>query len=320
MVSVLIPNFNHAAFLQQRIDSVLSQTYDNIEFILLDDASTDESRSIMEQYRTHPRLGHIVYNEQNTGSPFKQWAKGLELAKGKYIWIAESDDFASPFFLESLVSRLQEDEKNVLAFCGSEMIDAIGDPLTMNWDKYGRQEGELREYTGKDFIRRRMKWKNSVYNASAVVFRRDALTAPTVPIALSPIDNIQAFRYCGDWLFWVNICIQGNVVEVCKQMNYFRQHDNKVSPNAERQGLYFTEGVQVMRHIADILQLNGYAQSIVAARTYKRLRAAKNLSPETRATMKDNIGQMSPLPKWLLPISPVFYACDKLIKRLFRYE
>jgi len=63
-VSVIVPNYNHAAFLQQRLDTVLNQTYPFIEVIILDDASTDESHTIIEAYRIRPQVAHIVYNEK----------------------------------------------------------------------------------------------------------------------------------------------------------------------------------------------------------------------------------------------------------------
>lgn len=67
LVSVIIPNFNHARYLPERIDSVLGQTYKNIEVIILDDCSTDNSRNIIKQYSKSPQITEIVYNEENSG-------------------------------------------------------------------------------------------------------------------------------------------------------------------------------------------------------------------------------------------------------------
>ena len=97
-VSVIIPNYRHALYLKERIDSVLEQTYRDFEVIILDDCSPDDSREIIETYRTREKIAHIVYNERNSGSTFMQWQKGFDLAQGEYIWIAESDDFADPGF------------------------------------------------------------------------------------------------------------------------------------------------------------------------------------------------------------------------------
>lgn len=76
-VSVIVPNYCHAPYLEQRIESILQQTFQDFELILLDDCSTDGSREILERYRNHPKVSGIFYNERNSGSPFKQWKKGL---------------------------------------------------------------------------------------------------------------------------------------------------------------------------------------------------------------------------------------------------
>src|SRR5215469_14819662 len=92
-VSIVVPNYNHARFLPQRLDSILGQTFQDFELILLDDSSTDDSRSILLEYgRRDPRV-RIEFNEVNSRNPFKQWNKGVGLAHGQYVWIAESDDY-----------------------------------------------------------------------------------------------------------------------------------------------------------------------------------------------------------------------------------
>src|ERR1700756_5018477 len=97
-VSVIVPNYNHARFLPKRIDSILRQSFQDFELILLDDCSTDDSRSILSQHASDPRV-RIEFNQVNSGSPFKQWNRGVGLARGQYIWIAESDDYADERFL-----------------------------------------------------------------------------------------------------------------------------------------------------------------------------------------------------------------------------
>ena len=118
LVSVIIPNYNHAPYLKQRIDSVLAQTFQDFEVIILDDCSKDNSREIIKEYQHDPRV-RLAFNENNSGCVFKQWNKGLKMAGGKYIWIAESDDYSAPTFLETMVGRLEADPKVGLAFCDS---------------------------------------------------------------------------------------------------------------------------------------------------------------------------------------------------------
>src|SRR5580658_7167935 len=107
-VSVIVPNYNHARFLRRRIDTILAQTFQDFELILLDDCSTDESRSILREYASAPRV-RFEFNEVNSGSTFKQWNKGVRLTQGKYVWIAESDDYADIRLLERLVAVLNDE-------------------------------------------------------------------------------------------------------------------------------------------------------------------------------------------------------------------
>ena len=79
------------------------------------------------------------------------------------------------------------------------------------------------------------------------------------------------FRYCGDWLFWIEICRQGNVIRINRKLNYFRQHDNKVSPKAEKEGAYFIEGGRILEYMISLLNLSSYQQYVVGGRTLKRL-------------------------------------------------
>lgn len=113
LVSIIVPNYNHAAFLSERLRSILSQTFQNFELIVLDDASTDDSLAVIrEQLQDHPHL--VFCNATNSGQPCSQWLSGIKKASGRYIWIAESDDSCSPKFLERMVSHLEQGNVLVL--------------------------------------------------------------------------------------------------------------------------------------------------------------------------------------------------------------
>ncbi len=73
LVSVIIPNYNHSKYLHERIDSVLGQEFQDFELIILDDCSPDDSLTVINEYKNHPHVSHIIANEQNTGNTFLQW-------------------------------------------------------------------------------------------------------------------------------------------------------------------------------------------------------------------------------------------------------
>lgn len=81
MVSVIVPNYNHAPFLRERIDSILAQSYTDFELILLDDCSTDNSRDILNSYRDNPHVSHIIFNEKNSGSTLPSGSVDLLLLR-----------------------------------------------------------------------------------------------------------------------------------------------------------------------------------------------------------------------------------------------
>lgn len=79
LISVIIPNFNHARFLDERIQSVLYQTYQNFEVIIVDDKSTDNSLEVIDKYKDNPHVTQVVVNEENSSSPFKH--SGIKVLK-----------------------------------------------------------------------------------------------------------------------------------------------------------------------------------------------------------------------------------------------
>lgn len=223
MVSVIVPNYNHGKFLRQRIDTVLAQTYTDFELILLDDASTDDSPEILRSYQNDPRVSHLVINPQNGGGPFLQWKKGMELARGKYVWIAESDDWSEPRFLETLVNGLEAHPEAALAFSRSRKVDEHNvlkelynfeakDFISSTEDFYAN---------GTKFCERILCKYNILVNASSVVFRREAY---------GKTNGVETrHRICSDWLLWWDLSRVGNVLFFSEPLNLYRRHSFNTS-------------------------------------------------------------------------------------------
>lgn len=226
VVSVIIPNYNYARYLRSRIESVLAQTYADFEIIILDDCSTDSSREVIEQYRGNPKVSAIIYGDSNSGSPFVQWEKGIAAARGQYIWIAEADDEAEATFLEKTVAALRGDSLAVMAMSLSDIIDEQGEKSESNPYEVFSPTGDTEYYRGDIFVKEAMLWSNSVYNASMVLFRRDAYES------MSDRSHTD-MRYCGDWQFWVSMAGKGNVAVVREKLNRFRRHGVSVSDESK---------------------------------------------------------------------------------------
>ena len=239
-VSIIVPNYNHYNFLQQRFDSILNQDFENYEVIILDDCSTDLSYSKIEELRNHPKVSHIVFNEENSGSPFKQWQRGLLLAKGKYIWIAESDDVAESSFLGKMVPFLSKNENAGLVFCNMKYIDDKGEIIgdTNNWfNKYTKSEDYFTKFNGIEFCKKHLLRYNIIQNASGLLFKRDLVSNN-----INWIDT--SLRSSGDWKLWINIAINSDIICVNEYLNYYRHHPNNTSSNLaslKSEGIYIVK-------------------------------------------------------------------------------
>jgi glycosyltransferase involved in cell wall biosynthesis len=246
-VSVIVPNYNHARFLRQRIDTILAQTYQDFELILLDDCSTDDSRAILREYAQDPRV-HLEFNDANSGSPFKQWNKGVRLARGKYIWIAESDDYADPRLLARLLPLLESDPTIGFAYCRSWRVTdqgAIGF-ADYNLPDPGRWTSDFC-IEGSSLFQRYFALITPVPNASAVVFRKDLFEQ------VGCAD--ESLRLCGDWKLWAAMALAGKVAYSSEPMNYFRYHSNNARSRTAQSGTDVLEYMHVTRWVLDRVAL-----------------------------------------------------------------
>lgn len=261
-VSVIVPNYNHAKYLRQRIDSIIEQTFSDYEIILLDDCSTDNSREILLTYQDNSHLSHIVFNKENSGSPFLQWEKGIQLAKGEYIWIAESDDYASPFFLEYTVNALESHPGATVCYTDFYIVDSSG----KTFDNVGyyewEEDGNTYLFQSREFLKSHIIDRNSIYNASAVVFKRE-------DCFLNISQAYKNMRYAGDWLFWIEQCRKGDVVEIRKKLNYFRKHLNNTTNKGNETGEVVAELIQIKKHIYKNIPLSWQERMIDKVSFYR---------------------------------------------------
>lgn len=244
-VSIIVPNYNHAKFLEERLSSIFNQTYRDFEVILLDDQSTDHSKAILEKYSTFTEVSHVVYNEKNSGSPFSQWQKGISLAKGELIWIAESDDFCELNFLEKLVPLFSEKENLGLAYARSNNVDEDGNFNEDFWpDGLNNLRWRASYYnTGEDEIRNYLKFRNTIPNASACVFKKHVFD----------FEEIKNMYFAGDWLFWTKMLAKSDVFFCNEVLNHFRFHSKTTRSvqNKEKTLKKYKEYLHVLMWIYD---------------------------------------------------------------------
>lgn len=219
-VSVIVPNYNHAQFLSERLNSIKNQTFSNIEILLLDDASDDDSVDILEEFKKNEdRVVHTDYSIKNSGQTNNQWLKGVEKARGEYVWIAESDDVAKPEFLEVLLEEFTLNNI-ALAYCDSLEIDEHG--ATIGRYDYGSQNYKniwdksfIKD--GTELIRDYFIFSNIIPNVSAALFSKVLLKKALIA---------NDFKYCGDWSCYIRLAMKNKIAFVNQKLNLFRQHIN----------------------------------------------------------------------------------------------
>ncbi|HEU4341391.1 MAG TPA: glycoside hydrolase family 99-like domain-containing protein [Candidatus Binatia bacterium] len=249
-VSVIVPNYNHEPFLRRRLDSIYGQTYKNIEVILLDDCSADQSRSLLDQYAAaYPDITRTLYNDENSGSAFRQWAKGIKAATGDLVWIAESDDYCDERFLEVLV-RCFEDEAVLLAYAKSIFVDKNEVPIQDDFKSYlsdlvcaEKWNGSYVE-TSHNEVRMALGIKNTIPNASSVLFKR--------PLMMPLLDDESwlSMVVAGDWVFYLQLIRGGKIAYSAEATNFFRRYEGSAAEVTYKKEVFYREVGMASRTVA----------------------------------------------------------------------
>lgn len=248
LVSIIVPNFNHGPYLRLRLDSIFSQSYPNFEVIMLDDASGDDSVSILSEYhRRHPHNSTLVVNEQNSGGVFHQWERGLKCARGDIVWIAESDDWCTENFLETLLPFF-ENEAVQLAYARTVFMDGPGEEQVWSINEYlhdidpDKWHGRIIEPAHK-IVAEAFAVKNIIPNVSSAVFRNPR----RLEILQDPV--WRQMKTCGDWVLYLHLIRGGMIAYSPEAINYYRMHGNNTSVRSHDDDAFYAEHEFVARTV-----------------------------------------------------------------------
>ena len=242
-VTAIVPNYNHAAFLAKRLDSILNQTYPNIDVIVLDDMSQDNSREVIETYAArHPGRFRTIFNTENSGNVFRQWRRGVEAADGDLVWICESDDFCAPDFVQQLITAFL-DPSVMIAFGRIQFVNTDGS-LRHGLDTY-RESAEPGIWNER-LTRPACAWftngfgvRNVIANVGGALWRRTALPDAVWQTA-------ETFRVAGDWYLYSEIANGGQIAYRPHADAAFRIHHGNTSVMALQSPDYYEEYMSVM--------------------------------------------------------------------------
>ncbi|HTD47948.1 MAG TPA: glycosyltransferase [bacterium] len=211
IVSVVMPVHNGAAYVREAIESILAQTFRDVEFIVIDDGSTDDTRAILAGYeRADARLR--VYSQERRGIAASR-NRGCGLAKGKYMAVMDADDISLPRRLEAQVRFL--DAHPAVGLCGARAahIDRAGRPL-------GR-------VTPNIYSPARLRWNllfGNVFVQSSVMMRRGLLPAG---------DPYRGEMVTEDYDLWVRLAPTTRMVNLPRTLGLYRVHERSNSARVE---------------------------------------------------------------------------------------
>jgi len=217
LVSVVVASYNHVEYLAQRMESLVAQTYHNLEILVIDDCSPDNSVEVLHTYATNPRVKLLI--RQKNGGWVTVSNQGVESTVGEYVLFANCDDDCDVRMIERLALAMQQNPTAGVVFCRSLMIDEQGQ---VTGDDFSIREPAFRERCAADTLidreemRRFLLHSCVIPNLSAALIRRACFDQ----IGLLSHE----YRACSDWDIFFRIADRFDFYYVAEPLNRFRQH------------------------------------------------------------------------------------------------
>ena len=205
-LSVIMPVYNAERYLREAIRSILDQTFDNLEFIIIEDGSTDNSLTVIQSIKDE-RI-RLYKNEGNLGIVYSR-NKGLSLAKGKYIGMFDADDVAYPEKFEEQISFLENNRDFGMVGSWVKFIDEKGKRLPGGWKLKAPPEK----------IPSIMLFKN-YFLQSAVLYRKDCISKFSFRDGLDILE---------DYMIWLEIVSEYKAWNLNKTLVNYRIHGGSVT-------------------------------------------------------------------------------------------
>lgn len=231
LVTIVVASYNHAAYLPQRMESLLEQSYDRIEILVIDDRSPDDSVEILQRYAGDARV-RLVVRETNGG-----WVavsnQGVQMARGEYVLFANCDDACEPTMVERLVEGMRRSPTTGISFCRSLLVDersrVMGDDFTI-------RESAFRERCRSDTVLTGVEMRRFLFdscvipNLSAALIRRECFETAGLLCA--------DYRVVCDWDLFFRIFERYDASYIAAPLNWFRQHATTIRSSTKDRIVY----------------------------------------------------------------------------------
>lgn len=214
-VTILIPTLNRARFLGQAIDSVLKQTYSDLILTILDNASTDDTKAVVQSF-SDPRIGYICNKHQL--SMIENWNQAIKLCDSDYVCILGDDDRLFPQFLEKSLTAINSYPSVGFTFSHCNKVDSSGN-FMQRWGYNFPPCGLMR---GHDYLELTLKHRCCLTNSSTVLIRKSVL------------DSVGFFQseYSSntfDFNLWIRIASQFDTYFIDEVLADYRIHEQQIS-------------------------------------------------------------------------------------------
>lgn len=237
-ISVVVASYNHAEYLRQRMVTLLEQDDVEMEVIVIDDKSTDNSREVLEEFRSDPRV-KLVFNDENRG-----WVEvsnlGLSMSHGRYVMYANCDDVSFPTQIRTLEDALDKHASACAAYSNSYLLDAqsniIGTDFNQRTRRYQKRFRQSRLVSAKEMTSL-LAHECTMPNLSAVLFRKKALEA------VGGLRN--KYRVVADWELFFRLADGGDFFFVSTCLNGFRFHETTIR-SSEKVLKVFSEYLELL--------------------------------------------------------------------------
>lgn len=211
LVSVVIPAYNDEKYIEETIQSVLLQTYKNIEIIVVDDGSSDSTAELVRQLGSNIKLLQV-----KNGGPAKARNAGIKTSSGEYIAFLDADDVWFPEKIEYQLDMFKENTG--LVYTGRLWIDSSGNPLKDQPVQNNFPSGQIFDA---------MLSANYMVTSS-VILRRDVIDK------IGMFDESDTFLNCQDYQYWLRICSEFEAEGSSKKLIKYRVHDSNRHKNYVR--------------------------------------------------------------------------------------
>ena len=204
-VSILMPVYNAEQYLVQAIDSIINQTFTDWELIIINDGSTDHSKTIVSRF-TDLRIRY--YENESNLKLIKTLNKGIDLCQGEYIARMDADDIAMPDRLQIQVDFMDKHPLHIMCGTNAHIID-----------NDGNKTGYIRNLTDNDFLQINLLFSDPFIHPSMLI-RREILETNRYD---------EYYKHVEDYELWCRIAPLGQVANIDKDLLQYRWHESNVS-------------------------------------------------------------------------------------------